>query len=207
MNYDLKMEQQITNIKGKVPTLLMHACCAPCSSACLERLGNIFKISIFYYNPNITDKKEYEKRLDEVKKFVKKFKVNYEIEVIDGCYEPELFFDMAKGLEQEPERGKRCYECYKMRLRKTAEYASNNNFDYFTTTLTLSPYKNASWINEIGETLDKEFKSHYLYSDFKKKNGYKRSIELSKEYNLYRQNYCGCIYSKRISTDSKESVC
>lgn len=207
MNYDLKMEQQITNIKGKVPTLLMHACCAPCSSACLERLGNIFKISIFYYNPNITDKKEYEKRLDEVKKFVKKFKVNYEIEVIDGCYEPEFFFDMAKGLEQEPERGKRCYECYKMRLRKTAEYASNNNFDYFTTTLTLSPYKNASWINEIGEMLDKEFKSHYLYSDFKKKNGYKRSIELSKEYNLYRQNYCGCIYSKRISTDSKESVC
>lgn len=207
MNFDLKMEQQIENIKDKVPTLLMHACCAPCSSACLERLGDFFKISIFYYNPNITDKKEYEKRLTEVKKFAKNFKVKHEIEVIDGCYEPEVFFDMAKGLEQEPERGKRCYECYKMRLRKTAEYASNNNFDYFTTTLTLSPYKNASWINEIGDALDKDFKSHYLYSDFKKKNGYKRSIELSKEYNLYRQNYCGCIYSKRVLTDSKERVC
>lgn len=197
MNYDLIMEEQIKNIDKTQPTLLLHSCCAPCSSACLERLGNFFAITIFYYNPNITDLEEYNKRLAEVERFASQFKTKYEIKVVSGSYEPNKFFEMAKGLETEPERGKRCYKCYEMRLLETAKYATTHNFDYFATTLTLSPYKNSNWINQIGENLNNNFNSTYLYSDFKKKNGYKRSIELSKEYNLYRQNYCGCIYSKR----------
>ena len=196
MNYDNLMEEQISKL-DKVPKLLLHACCAPCSSACIERLSDNFKIDIYYYNPNIDNIEEYNKRLKEVIKFTKEFKTKYPIDVIDGGYDSETFFKMAKGLEEEPERGKRCYECYKLRLKKTSEYASNNNYDFFATTLTPSPYKNSNWINEIGEKLDKETKSTYLYSDFKKKNGYKRSIELSHEYNLYRQDYCGCIYSVR----------
>lgn len=196
MNYDNLMEEQISKL-DKVPRLLLHACCAPCSSACLERLGDIFRIDIYYYNPNIDNIDEYNKRLNEVIRFTESFKTKYPVNVIDGGYDSDTFFKMAKGLEEEPERGKRCYECYKLRLKKTSEYASDNNYDYFATTLTLSPYKNSNWINEIGEGLDKESKSTYLYSDFKKKNGYKRSIELSREYNLYRQDYCGCIYSVR----------
>ena len=196
MNYDNLMEEQISKL-DKVPRLLLHACCAPCSSACLERLGDIFRIDIYYYNPNIDNIDEYNKRLNEVIRFTKSFKTKYPVNVIDGGYDSDTFFKMAKGLEEEPERGKRCYECYKLRLKKTSEYANDNNYDFFATTLTLSPYKNSNWINEIGEELDKNTKSTYLYSDFKKKNGYKRSIELSREYNLYRQDYCGCIYSVR----------
>ena len=196
MNYDNLMEEELK----KIPmgsNLLLHACCAPCSSAVLERLGNYFHITIFFYNPNITEEVEYNKRLDEIKKFIKKFKIKYPINIIEGNYEPKKFFDIAKDLENEKERGKRCYKCYNLRLEETAKIASNINFDYFTTTLSLSPHKNSTWINEIGENLDKLYQANYLYSDFKKKNGYKRSIELSKEYNLYRQDYCGCIYSKR----------
>ena len=196
MNYDNLMEEQISKL-DKVPRLLLHACCAPCSSACIERLSDNFKIDIYYYNPNIDNIEEYNKRLNEIIRFTKEFKTKYPIDVIDGGYDSESFFKMSKGLEEEPERGKRCYECYKLRLKKTSEYASNNNYDFFATTLTLSPYKNSNWINEIGEKLNQEVKSTYLYSDFKKKNGYKRSIELSHEYNLYRQDYCGCIYSVR----------
>lgn len=196
MNYDLKMEEIINNIE-EGSSLLLHACCAPCSSACIERLGNVFKISVLFYNPNITDSLEYNKRLDELKNFVLKFKVKYPIEVIEGRYDSNEFFTMARGLEKEKERGSRCFKCYELRLRETAKIASEKGFDFFTTTLSLSPYKNSNWINEIGSNLEKEYNSNFLYSDFKKKNGYKRSIELSKEYNLYRQNYCGCIYSKR----------
>ena len=196
MNYDLKMEEEIKNIKPGTK-LLLHACCAPCSSAVLERLGNIFEITILYYNPNITDENEYNKRLNEVKSFIKKFKTKYKISIIDGRYDINDFLDIAKGLENEPERGKRCYKCYNLRLEETAKVAEKEGFPYFTTTLSLSPYKNSNWINEIGEDLSNKYNSTYLYSDFKKKNGYKRSIELSKEYNLYRQNYCGCIYSKK----------
>ena len=196
MNYDNLMEEQISKL-DKVPRLLLHACCAPCSSACLERLGDIFQIDIYYYNPNIDNIDEYNKRLNEVIRFTKSFKTKYPVNVIDGGYDSDTFFKMAKGLEEEPERGKRCYECYKLRLKKTSEYASSNNYDFFATTLTLSPYKNSNWINEIGEELDKDTKSTYLYSDFKKKNGYKRSIELSNIYNMYRQDYCGCVYSLR----------
>lgn len=196
MNYNLLMEQEIEQIQKEEPTLLLHACCAPCSSAVLERLGNIFKITILYYNPNITDQAEYQKRLTEIHKFVEKFKVKYPIKIIDGRYNPNDFWKISKGLEKEPERGKRCYQCYKLRLEETAKVAEKYKFDYFTTTLSLSPYKNSNWINEIGEELDKKYLVKYLYSDFKKKNGYKRSIELSKTYQLYRQDYCGCIYSR-----------
>ena len=177
MNYDNLMEEELK----KIPmgsNLLLHACCAPCSSAVLERLGNYFHITIFFYNPNITEEVEYNKRLDEIKKFIKKFKIKYPINIIEGHYEPKKFFDIAKDLENEKERGKRCYKCYNLRLEETAKIASNLNFDYFTTTLSLSPHKNSTWINEIGENLDKLYQANYLYSDFKKKNGYKRSIEL-----------------------------
>lgn len=196
MNYDLKMEEIIKNT-SEGSSLLLHACCAPCSSTVLERLGNFFNITILYYNPNITDKDEYEKRLEEIKKFTSSFKTKYKIEVIAGRYEPREFFDIARGLEDEPERGRRCYKCYKLRLEETAKIAKELNFDYFTTTLSLSPYKDAKWINEIGESLQEAYNINFLYSDFKKKNGYKRSIELSREFNLYRQDYCGCVYSVR----------
>lgn len=195
MNYDKLMEEQIST-SNEGSTLLLHACCAPCSSAVLERLSNFFKITIIYYNPNITEEKEYLKRLTELKDFIKKIKTKYPINIIDTRYDPKEFFTIAKGLEKEKERGKRCYECYKLRLEETAKVAKKQGFAFFTTTLTLSPYKNTTWLNEIGEELSKKYQASYLYSDFKKKNGYKRSIELSKEYNLYRQDYCGCIYSK-----------
>lgn len=196
MNFDLEMEKMLKTIpKGE--KLLLHACCAPCSSAVLERLGNLFRIVILYYNPNITNKDEYEKRLEEIKKFVREFKTKYPIEIIPGRYEPKEFFDMARGLENEPERGKRCFKCYELRMKECAKIAEAEKINYFTTTLSLSPYKNATWINEIGAELEKEYQTNFLYSDFKKKNGYKRSIELSHEYDLYRQDYCGCVYSLR----------
>ena len=195
MNYEKLMEEQILNSK-EGSSLLLHACCAPCSSAVLERLASHFKISILYYNPNITEEKEYQKRLDELKNFISKLTFKYPINIIDSRYEPKEFFQIAKGLEKEKERGKRCYKCYELRLEETAKIAKEKNFDFFATTLTLSPYKITPWLNEIGEKLSEKYQANYLYSDFKKKNGYKRSIELSKEYNLYRQDYCGCIYSK-----------
>ncbi len=195
MNYDLEMEKQINHLNNK-KTLLLHACCAPCSSAVLERIAEYFDITILYYNPNITEKEEYEKRLQELEKFVNEINLD-NIKVMPGRYQPEEFFEMSKGLEQEKERGKRCYQCYKLRLEETAKIAEQQNFDFFTTTLSISPYKNSKWLNEIGADLDKKYQSTYLYADFKKKNGYKRSIELSKQYNLYRQDYCGCIYSKK----------
>lgn len=202
MNYDKLMEEQMSSTK-EGSTLLLHACCAPCSSACLERLSNFFKITIIYYNPNITEEKEYLKRLEELKNFIQKIKVKYPINIIDTRYDPKEFFEISKGLEKEKERGKRCYKCYELRLEETAKVAKENNFDFFATTLTLSPYKKTDWLNEIGENLSNKYQTSYLYSDFKKKNGYKRSIELSKKYNLYRQDYCGCIYSKLEREEEK----
>lgn len=206
MNYNLKMEEQIKKIKT-IPTLLLHVCCAPCSSSVLERLGQIFKITCLFYNPNITEEEEYQKRLLELKRFTKSLKTKYEVSVLEGRYNKEVFLEQSKGLEQEKERGKRCYLCYQLRLEETARLAEEKKYDYFATTLTLSPYKNSDYVNEIGKKLDEKYQSIYLYSDFKKKNGYKRSIELSKEYNLYRQDYCGCIYSKleRIAQKEKNS--
>ncbi|MBQ4100133.1 MAG: epoxyqueuosine reductase QueH [Oscillospiraceae bacterium] len=196
-NYQIILDKTLSQIDiDNPPSLLLHSCCAPCSSYVLEYLSNYFKITVFYYNPNITEKEEYEKRVAEQKRFIEKTPRKNPVSFVAGVYEPEKFFSMAKGLEQEPEQGSRCHLCYEMRLREAGLYAKQNGFDYFTTTLTISPMKNSDVLNSIGATLSTEIGVPYLYSDFKKKNGYKRSIELSKEYNLYRQDYCGCIYSK-----------
>ena len=200
MNYDLEMEKQM-KLYPEGTKLLLHACCAPCSSAVLERIASYFEVTIFYYNPNITERKEYQKRIEEIQKLISLIHPKYPVTLMEGDYDPEVFFTMAKGLENEPERGRRCYKCYLLRLEETAKVAEENQFPLFCTTLTLSPHKNATWINEIGEDLDSKYNTTYLYSDFKKKEGYKRSIELSHEYDLYRQDYCGCIYSIR---DKKE---
>lgn len=196
MNYDLLMQKEIESLDG-VPTLLLHVCCAPCSSACLKRLCDYFHVTVFYYNPNITDYDEYQKRLDEVKRFIQEFPVKYPVDLIEGKYNPEAFLEMASGLEDAPERGRRCYKCYELRLIETLKVAEEKEFDYFTTTLTLSPYKNADWLNQIGEDISKDSKVKFLYSDFKKRDGYHESILFSNKYKLYRQNYCGCIYSRK----------
>ena len=191
-----KMAQQL-KAEGKTPTLLLHSCCAPCSSSCIEFLSKYFYVTVFYYNPNISESAEYKKRVEEQIRFIKEFPAPNKVEFIEGDYEPELYYSTVKGLEREPEGGERCFKCYELRLRKTAMLARELGFDYFTTTLTISPLKNSVKLNEIGLKVAEETGTNYLLSDFKKKEGYKRSIELSKEYNLYRQNYCGCVYSKR----------
>ena len=195
MNYQLILDETIKNL-NKIPKLLLHACCAPCSSYVLEYLSNYFEITVFFYNPNMDNANEYNKRLMELERFVKEFKTKYPVKVVNKEYHHEEFLEMAKGLEQEPEKGSRCLKCYRLRLEESFKYAKENNFDYITTTLTLSPYKNSKVINEIGEELEEKYQFPYLYSDFKKRDGYKRSIELSKEYHLYRQDYCGCEFSK-----------
>ena len=179
--------------------LLLHSCCAPCSSYCLEYLCRYFSITVFYYNPNISASEEYRKRVEEQKRLISSYneeRKGYPISIIEGDYEPALFFEVAKGYESCPEGGERCLRCFDMRLRKTVEEALRGGFDYFATTLTISPLKNAAKINEIGQALSQEYGLKWLPSDFKKKNGYKRSIELSAQYDLYRQNYCGCAFSK-----------
>ena len=196
MNYQLVLEDTLKSIEpGK--KLLLHACCAPCSSYCIEYLSNYFEITVFYYNPNIDTDNEYDKRVNELKRFVSEFKTKYPVHLVVLPHLQEEYLKEVVGLEDEPERGKRCLKCYELRLRKSFSYAKENNFDYITTTLTLSPLKNSKVINEIGNKLEKEYDFKYLYSDFKKKEGYKRSIVLSREYNLYRQDYCGCKYSKK----------
>ena len=195
MNFQNILDNIIKKEEGKNPRLLLQACCAPCSSYVLEYLSKYFDISILYYNPNIFPEEEFIKRYEEVKRLIKD--MNLEIPLINVGYRNEEFEDVIDGLKNEKEGGKRCFKCYELRLRETAKYAKEHSFDYFGTTLSISPYKNANKLNEIGKLLEEEYNINYLYSDFKKKNGYKRSIELSKIYNLYRQNYCGCIYSKR----------
>ncbi len=195
-NYQNLTDKIIEKEKGNRPTLLLHACCAPCSSYVLEYLSNYFKITIFYYNPNIYPYEEYKKRYNEVLSLIKKM-APADVCVVEADYDNDEFEKFAKPMSNEKEGGPRCFKCYGLRLRKTAEYAKENKFDYFTTTLSISPYKNADKLNEIGESLEKEYGIKYLYADFKKKNGYKRSIELSKIYGLYRQDYCGCVYSKK----------
>lgn len=197
INYDLYLEKIINEIKEKniKPKLLLHTCCAPCSSSVITRLSEYFDITVFYYNPNIEPQEEYELRKEEQKRFLKE--INLGIKFEDCDYENEKFKSISKGLEQLPEGGYRCHECYKLRLIKTANKAKELKYDYFGTTLTVSPYKNSQVLNKIGEEIEKNLNIKYLYSDFKKKEGYKKSIELSKYYNLYRQNYCGCSYSKR----------
>jgi hypothetical protein len=207
-NFQKELDKLIENMEnsGEVgKTLLLHSCCAPCSSYCMEYLRQYFNITVFYYNPNISYQEEYRKRVEEQKRLIKAFNdkafnrqgLGFPIKIIEGDYEPDRFYEIAKGLEDCKEGGERCFKCYELRLRKTAELALRQGFDYYTTTLTISPLKNAAKLNEIGESLASEFGIKFLVSDFKKKNGYKRSTELSKEYNLYRQNYCGCVYSQK----------
>ena len=188
-NYNKYLEL-LNSLNGKKPTLLLQACCGPCSSAVLEQLKPYFEITILYYNPNTYPEAEFEKRYDEFSK-LEGFKM------IKVDYNHNEFLNIAKGLENEVEGGARCYKCYELRLQKTATLAKELSFDYFSTTLSISPHKNAKWINEIGLRLESEIGIKYLYSDFKKKDGYKRSIEISKELGLYRQDYCGCEYSYR----------
>ena len=188
--------------KGIVPKLLLHSCCAPCSSYCIEYLNKYFDITLYFYNPNISYKEEFEKRAIELSRLVNSMPLVRPIQVIIENYEPREFYDIAKGLENEPERGKRCEQCFRLRLTHSVEYAKKNTFDYFTTTLSISPHKDAQLLNEIGKELSNQYNVPYLFSDFKKKNGYKRSIELSSDYNLYRQNYCGCIYSYKEAVNS-----
>ena len=180
----------------KRPRLLLHCCCAPCSSYVTEYLHQYFSITVFFYNPNITEQDEYEKRKEELKRYLSEVPFGEEISWIDADYEPALFLEAAKGLEREPERGKRCEKCFRLRLLKTAETAAGGNYDYFCTTLSISPHKEAAMLMRIGEELGESYGVAYLPSDFKKKGGYQRSIELSGEYSLYRQDFCGCIFSK-----------
>ncbi len=196
-NYQKELDQIIENLNGTRKTLLLQVCCAPCSSYCIEYLSRYFDITLLYYNPNISPVEEYEKRLEEVKRFIQEFDPARNVTLLSCDYDGEKYENMVKGFEQEPEGGSRCYKCYELRLKETARLAKENHFDYFGTTLSISPYKNANWLNEIGEALGKKYDISYLYADFKKKNGYKRSIELSREFDLYRQDYCGCIYSKK----------
>lgn len=204
-DYNKEMEKILEKIENEnaCPRLLLHTCCAPCSTAVIKRLANYFKITVFYYNPNISPKEEYEKRKEEQKRFIKESALK-NITLLDCDYENELFTQIAKGLEQEKEGGKRCPKCFNLRLEKTAKKAKEENFDYFGTSLTVSPYKNAEILNKIGKMLEEKYQVTFLPSDFKKKNGYKESIELSKKYHLYRQDYCGCIFSKEEREQQKK---
>ena len=198
-NYDKKMQTQIAALPKGTP-LLLHSCCAPCSTACLERLHEFFSISVFYYNPNIDEREEYEKRKAEQIRFLQE---TGWAQIVDCDYDGEAFAAMSQGLENEPERGARCYRCYALRLEETAKKAKALHIEYFATTLTLSPLKNVEWLNEIGQKVGDRYGLTYLYSDFKKQGGYLRSLELSKEYGLYRQDFCGCSFSKRKSDDTE----
>lgn len=193
INYDLLMQDQIKEIKSR-PKLLLHSCCGPCSSACIERLSQYFDITILYYNPNIYPKQEYEKRLSTQEQLLKNFQ---NIRVTSLPYDENQYLSQVKGLESEREGGARCDKCFYLRLKKTAQFAKENGYDYFGTTLTVSSHKDEQKVNRIGEEISNEIKIPFLYADFKKHDGYKRSIELSKQFNLYRQNYCGCRFSIR----------
>lgn len=197
INYQKELDKVIESLsqQKKVPTLLLHSCCAPCSSYVLEYLSDYFGITVFYYNPNIYPDEEYEMRVREQQRFIRAFPAKYPIDFIEGAYDKERFYEMARGLEAVPEGGQRCFQCYELRLREAGELAKARGFDYFTTTLSISPMKNAEKLNEIGLRLAEELGVSYLCSDFKKRNGYKRSTELSREYGMYRQDYCGCVFS------------
>ena len=198
INYQKELDKTIARLQAenRTSTLLLHACCAPCSSYVLEYLSRYFQITVLYYNPNISPRAEYDTRAEELKRLIGEMEFIHPVKLLVGEYEPEKFYSMAKGMEELPEGGERCFRCYEQRLRYTAGLAKEQEFDYFTTTLSISPLKNAAKLNEIGAKLAGEFGVEYLLSDFKKKNGYKRSVELSGEHGLYRQDYCGCVFSK-----------
>lgn len=203
INYNLKMEEIIkeNRKKGLRPTLLLQVCCAPCSTAVLDRIKDYFEIDMFYCNPNIYPYEELNKRCETLRDLKEEMGLGGEIIFPEN--KKEDFADVARLRSKDKEGGRACYECYKLRLEETAAYAKDRGYDYFTTTLSISPYKNSTWLNEIGEELEEKYGVNYLYADFKKKNGYKKSIDLSKEYGLYRQDYCGCIFSYREMEEKK----
>lgn len=198
-NYQKELEQFIAQLpqKEQVPTLLLHSCCAPCSSYVLEYLSAYFRITVFYYNPNIYPESEYYTRVKEQRRFIAALPARYPVDFAEGAYIPEDFYRCARGMEHLPEGGRRCFVCYRLRLEATAKTAKEKGCSYFASTLSISPLKNAQKLNEIGEQLAREYQVLWLPNDFKKKNGYKRSTELSREYGMYRQDYCGCVYSLR----------
>ncbi len=198
INYQLRLDKVLEGLRErqKVPRLLLHSCCAPCSSYVLEYLSEYFRITVFYYNPNISPAREYDQRVREQKRLIEEMSFRYPVSFQEGTYDPEKFYGIVKGMEHLPEGQERCFACYKLRLGETAAAAAAGEYDYFTTTLSISPLKNAQKLNEIGIMLGEQYGVSYLPSDFKKRNGYGRSLELSEQYHLYRQNYCGCVFSK-----------
>ena len=208
INYQLLLDKELEEIekRGEKPSLLLHACCAPCSSYVLEYLARYFDITVYFYNPNIYPEKEYFFRSDELTRFVADCHKNDNIKIVCENYNDKEFYDAVRGLELLGEKSERCKACYLLRLDRSALYASQNNFDYFTTTLSISPHKNADWLNEIGNACGKKYNIGFLTSDFKKKGGYKRSCDISLEYGLYRQGYCGCVFSAQESERRKNSV-
>ena len=198
INYNLEMERELARLKkeGCRPVLVLHSCCAPCSSAVLERLHEAFELVVFYYNPNISPEAEFRHRAGEQKRLVAEMPLRADVRVVEGEYDPQRFYELVRGHEEDPEGGERCGICFEMRLRKTAEYARAIGAEYFTTTLSISPLKNAQRLNELGRAIAAEFGLNYLLSDFKKKDGYRRSCVLSERHGLYRQDFCGCVFSK-----------
>lgn len=207
INYNLKMENIIKNIDlDNPPSLLLHSCCGPCSSAVIERIEPFFNLTVLYYNPNIDTATEYKKRSDEQIELIKNLKLEQRVSVRVLDYNPDDFYNAVEGFEDLPEGSSRCIRCFKLRLERTAIIAKKENFDYFTTTLSISPHKNSQILNKLGEYISKKYGVNYLFSDFKKKNGFKRSIELSNKFNMYRQDYCGCIFSKKEMEIRNEKV-
>lgn len=207
INYQKLCEEEISKASAgeRVPSVLLHSCCAPCSSYCIEYLSQYFHVTVFYYNPNIYPDSEYYHRVKEQQEFINRFPAKYPVGFIEGDFDTQEFYKAAKGLEQEPERGARCTECFRLRLGRTAEVAVEKGFDYFTSTLTISPMKDAALLNQIGSEMGEAHGVKWLPSDFKKKNGYLRSCELSREYGIYRQDYCGCVFSYNERQKEKES--
>lgn len=196
-NYQLQLDRILEQIQGedRVPRLLLHSCCGPCSTYVLEYLSNFFDITVYYYNPNIYPKEEYDFREAEQEDLIRRLPSKYPIHFQKAVYDPEDYYQKVRGHEGDPERGERCSLCYRLRLEEAARWAREGSYDYFTTTLSLSPHKDAQRLNEIGRILEEEYGVAYLYSDFKKRNGFKRSKELTDEYGMYRQDYCGCFFS------------
>lgn len=207
INYQRLMESEIKALEmaGTKPRLLLHVCCAPCSSAVLELLCAHFDVTCYYYNPNISPRSEFDKRIAELRRLTDEMPLSKKPAVIEGAYDETRFSDIARGLEDLPEGGERCFKCYRLRLSETAKLAREQGYEYFTTTLSVSPYKNAAKLNQLGGELAKEYGVSYLFSDFKKSDGYLRSIRMSEKYRLYRQNYCGCVYSARQAQNKNES--
>lgn len=206
-NYQIEMEKELACLKkaGERPLLALHSCCAPCSSAVLERLHEAFRLVVFYYNPNISPEEEFLHRAREQERLAAEMPLT-DVSVVRGEYDPKLFFERVRGHEGDPEGGERCAICFEMRLRRTAEFAKQIGAPYFTTTLSISPLKNAQRLNAIGEALAEEYGLHYLSSDFKKKDGYRRSVALSEEYGLYRQDFCGCVFSQMERERRKQKL-